>query len=94
VLTGPDYERALGELLELDDTVRGTIEHLKQIGELSNTLVLVTADHGHGFDVMGSVDTKYLNAQDDQRKKRNAVGVYQYSGQSQYALSGNLTYTE
>jgi alkaline phosphatase len=43
-----DYERALGELLELDDTVKGTIAHLKAIGEYKETLILVTADHGHG----------------------------------------------
>jgi len=54
----------------------------------------VTADHGHGFDVMGSVDTKYLNAQEDDRKKREAIGVYQNSGESQYINTGNLTYTE
>jgi alkaline phosphatase len=47
-----------------------------------------------GFDVMGSVDTKYLKAQDNQRAKRNAVGVYQNSGLSQYAMTGNLTYSE
>jgi alkaline phosphatase len=46
---------------------------------------------GHGFDVTGGVDTKYLKAQTDQRKKRNAVGVYQNSGLSQY-VKGNLTY--
>jgi arylsulfatase A-like enzyme len=45
-----DYERALGELLELDDTIRATIAHLKAIGQLNDTLILVTADHGHGFD--------------------------------------------
>ena len=89
-----ECQRALGELLELDDTVTQSIEHLKKIGELNNTLILVTADHGHGFDVMGSVDTKYLNAQTDQRKKRNAVGVYQNSGLSQYAMTGNLSYNE
>jgi alkaline phosphatase len=47
---------------------------------------------GHGFDVTGSVDTKYLNEADSPRKKRNAVGVYQNSGLSQYVNSGNLTY--
>lgn len=89
-----DYDRALGELLELDDTVKATVAHLKTLDTLKETLILVTADHGHGFDVMGSVDTKYLNTQSTDRKKRNAVGVYQNSGQSQYVLTGNLTYSE
>jgi alkaline phosphatase len=61
-----DYDRALGELLELDDTIRQTIDRarsrrfgvrgltykqtdLKKIGEYENTLIVVTADHGHGF---------------------------------------------
>ncbi|ODH44792.1 hypothetical protein ACO22_00693 [Paracoccidioides brasiliensis] len=81
-----DYDRALGELLELDDTVRATIDKLRMLNQLEKTLILVTADHGHGFDVMGSVDTKYLNAQKTDRKKREAVGVYQMSGLSQYTV--------
>jgi alkaline phosphatase len=89
-----DYERALGELLELDDTIRATIAHLKSLNVFKETLVLVTADHGHGFDVFGSYDTQYAKAQTDPRKKRDAVGVYQNSGLSQYANTGNLTYSE
>ncbi|KAI1481829.1 alkaline phosphatase-like protein [Daldinia eschscholtzii] len=81
-----DYDRALGDLLELDDTVRATINHLKEIGELENTLVLVTADHGHGFDVFGGVDTKYLSAQENDRDKRRAVGIYEQAGLSQYTV--------
>ncbi|KAJ8472613.1 hypothetical protein ONZ45_g16588 [Pleurotus djamor] len=81
-----DYDRALGELLELDDTIRATIAHLKEIGELENTLIVVTADHGHGFDVYGSVDTKYMEAQTDPRKKRDAVGIYEWSGLSGYTV--------
>ncbi|KAF2226605.1 alkaline phosphatase [Elsinoe ampelina] len=89
-----DYDRALGELLELDDTIRASIEHLDEIGELENTMIIVTADHGHGFDVYGSADTKYLNQASGDRNKRNAIGVYESSGLSQYQLSGNLTYTD
>lgn len=91
-----DYDRSLGELLELDDTVRATIEKLASLGQLEDTLVIVTADHGHGFDVTGSVDTKYLNAQTDDRAKRNAIGVYENSGLSQYTMGGPsaLRYSE
>jgi alkaline phosphatase len=81
-----DYDRALGDLLELDDTVQATIAKLKVLDELDNTLIVVTADHGHGFDVFGNADTKYLAAQKTDRKKRDAIGVYQNSGLSQYTV--------
>ncbi|ORY72084.1 alkaline phosphatase [Pseudomassariella vexata] len=81
-----DYDRALGDLLELDDTIRATVSHLKALGELENTLIVVTSDHGHGFDVFGGVDTKYLSEQKTGREKRKAVGVYQNSGLSQYTV--------
>lgn len=81
-----DYDRALGDLLELDDTVSATIAKLTALGELQNTLILVTADHGHGFDVFGSADTQYLRAQSNDRSKRNAIGTYQNSGLSQYTV--------
>ncbi|KAI1913592.1 hypothetical protein LOZ53_005326 [Ophidiomyces ophidiicola] len=91
-----DYDRALGELLEFDDTIKATIEKLRAMGELENTLIVVTADHGHGFDVTGGVDTKYLDAQDTDRKKRNAIGTYEKSGLSQYTVQTNtsLKYSE
>ena len=89
-----DYDRALGELLELDDTIKASIAHLTALGVLNETLIVVTADHGHGFDVFGSVDTKYLNAQTDDRSKRNAIGTYQNSGESQYINTGNLRYSD
>ncbi|KAH3920868.1 alkaline phosphatase [Parastagonospora nodorum] len=89
-----DYDRALGELLELDDTIKATIAHLNSTDCLKETLILVTADHGHGFDVMGSVDTHYLAAQNVDRKKRDAIGTYEQSGLSQYINTGNLTYTD
>ena len=103
-----DYERALGELLELDDTIRATFKHLERKGILDETLIIVTADHGiftyplsdtanrpagHGFDVTGSVDTKYLRSQTSDSAKCNAVGTYRESGLSQYITHGNLTYS-
>jgi alkaline phosphatase len=45
--------------------------------DFKETLLLVIADHGHGFDAMGSVDTKYLAAQNVDCKKRDAVSTYQ-----------------
>ncbi|KAL4897374.1 alkaline-phosphatase-like protein [Aspergillus ambiguus] len=91
-----DYDRSLGELLELDDTVRATMEKLQALGELEDTLIVVTADHGHGFDVTGSVDTEYLNAHEDDRDKRRAIGNYENSGLSQYTVGGAnaLRYSE
>ena len=86
-----DYDRALGDLLELDNTVNAALEKLKALGTDKETLVLVTADHGHGFDVAGSVDTKYLEAQGTDRKKRDAIGTYAESGLSQYTIAGNAS---
>jgi alkaline phosphatase len=82
-----DYDRALGDLLELDDTITATIAKLTALGELDNTLIIVTADHGHGFDVFGSADTQYLSSQSNDRDKRNAIGVYREAGLSQYTVT-------
>ncbi|KAL9034588.1 MAG: hypothetical protein Q9180_005320 [Flavoplaca navasiana] len=84
-----DYDRALGDVLELDDTVKNTFAKLQELGSDKETLVLVTADHGHGFDVAGSVDTQYLDAQETDREKRNAIGIYEEAGLSQYVIPGD-----
>lgn len=81
-----DYDRALGDLLELDDTVKATVAKLTEMGILEETLIVVSADHGHGFDVFGSADTKYMDSKTTDREKRSAVGVYERSGMSQYQV--------
>lgn len=89
-----DYHRALGDLLELDDTINATIALLEEMGILDETLVLVTADHGHGFDVWGSADTSYLAAQKNDRDKRDAIGTYGNSGLSQYqVVNASISYS-
>ena len=82
-----DYDRALGDLLELDSTISATMRHLQALGIADDTLIVTTADHGHGFDVFGSADTQYLAAQTGDRAKRGAIGTYQNSGLSQYIAS-------
>ena len=75
-----DYPRAIGEFLELDHTINSTYKVLQRLGIENDTLIVVTADHAHGFDIFGSVDTLFLTNQTDARSKRNAVGPYERSG--------------
>jgi alkaline phosphatase len=81
-----DYDRSLGELLELDDTVKATLAWLEEHGLAEDTQVIVTADHGHGFDVAGNVDTQWMNDAEEPREKRSAIGVYEQSGLSGYQI--------
>ncbi|KAG0339284.1 hypothetical protein BG004_006886, partial [Podila humilis] len=81
-----DYDRALGDLLELDVTIGKTKEWLKKRGLEKDTLILVTADHAHSFDVYGSVDTQYFNSfgTSDNEDKKNSIGTYELSGWPSY----------
>lgn len=52
-----DVPRLLSDLIELDNTVGKVREWATKRGQ-DDTLIIATADHGHGFDVFGTVDTK------------------------------------
>ncbi|KAG0082403.1 hypothetical protein BGZ92_011779 [Podila epicladia] len=81
-----DYDRALADLLELDNTIGKTKEWLKKHGLDKDTLILVTADHAHSFDVYGSVDTQYFNSfsASEEPEKKNSIGTYENSGWPSY----------
>ncbi|GAA5816809.1 hypothetical protein MFLAVUS_010343 [Mucor flavus] len=75
-----DFSRAYAELIELDVTIKNTIKWLKKNGEYEDTLILVTADHSHSYDVYGSVDSNYIMTHDDANDMRNAIGTSSHSG--------------
>lgn len=75
-----DFPRAWAELIEMDVTIKNTIAWLKKNGEYEDTLILLTADHAHSFDVWGSVDSDYIMSHDDASDMRNAIGVSSQAG--------------
>lgn len=55
-----DVPRLLSDLIELDNTVGKVMKWAKKHGD--DTLIIATADHAHGFDVFGTVDTAVWDA--------------------------------
>lgn len=73
-----DQERALSDLIELDNAVAAAIEWAAV--NAPDTLIVVTADHGHGYEVYGTVDVEMFNAAEDDAGKRKAIRVYDAAG--------------
>lgn len=73
-----DQERALSDLIEFDNAVAAAIEWAAV--NAPDTLIIATADHGHGYEVYGTVDTEMFNAATDDAGKRAAIRVYDRAG--------------
>ncbi|MFN3979916.1 MAG: alkaline phosphatase [Caldilinea sp.] len=73
-----DQERALSDLIEMDNAVAAAIEWAAI--NAPDTLIVVTADHGHGYEVYGTVDVEMFNAAADDASKRKAIRVYDAAG--------------
>ncbi|KAI0225964.1 hypothetical protein L0F63_005878 [Massospora cicadina] len=76
-----DYHRSLVDIIEFDLAVKAAVDFAKKVDP--STLIVVTADHGHGFDVYGSVDTQLFN-QPNHLLQRQAIGVYEDAGWPDY----------
>lgn len=80
-----DNERAIDELIDMDNAIGVALQYARAH---KDTLVLVTSDHGHGFDVVGTVDTLIFDSKDSQttlpedkkRVRASAVGIYNKAG--------------
>lgn len=49
-------------------------------GEYEDTLILVTADHAHSFDVWGTIDQNYIRNHNSNGEMRNSIGTYARAG--------------
>ena len=77
-----DQERALSDLIEFDHAIGAAIAWASE--NAPNTLIVVTADHGHGYDVYGTVDVAEFNAATTNEERRDAIGVYNAAGYPTY----------
>ncbi len=78
-----DFDRAVADAIEFDRAIAAAAEWAAE--NAPDTLIIVTADHAHGFDVYGIVDVEAFNAAEDDAGRRNAIGIYNYAGFPDYA---------
>lgn len=91
-----DFHRSLVEIIEFDNAIKAAVEWARKNDP--STLIVITADHGHGFDVFGSVDTKVFNEATNKDEhylaKRNAIGTYEDAGWPDYVDLDNDGYPD
>jgi alkaline phosphatase len=73
-----DYDRGLADMIEFDRAVAAAVEWAA--ANAPDTLIIVTSDHAHSYDVYGTVDVEEFNAAETDADRRNAIGVYQDAG--------------
>jgi alkaline phosphatase len=77
-----DQERGLSDLIEFDNAVGAAVEWVQ--ANAPDTLIVITADHGHGYDVYGTVDLEAFNAATTNEERRDAIGTYNAAGFPNY----------
>lgn len=77
-----DQERALSDLIEFDQSIAAAAAWVAE--NAPDTLIVVTADHGHGYDVYGTVNLDVFNEGADDTERRAGVRVYAAAGYPNY----------
>lgn len=73
-----DWDRAMADTIEFDRAIAAAVEWAEE--NAPDTLIIVTSDHAHGYDVYGTVDTEAFNAGVSDFQKRNAINIYSNAG--------------
>jgi alkaline phosphatase len=70
-----DFDRALAEVIEFDRAIAAAAEWAA--ANAPDTLIIVTSDHAHSYDVYGTVDVEAFNTADTEYEKLGAIRLYQ-----------------
>ncbi|MBX3029656.1 MAG: alkaline phosphatase [Chloroflexi bacterium] len=73
-----DVDRMVGDIIEFDDAIDAAVRWAA--ANAPDTLIVITADHGHGFETFGTVDVEAFNAAADIPGKLDAIGLYADAG--------------
>lgn len=73
-----DFDRALADMISMDRAIAAAVDWAEE--HAPETLIIVTSDHAHSYDVYGTVDTEVFNAAEDDAGKRAAIGIYSGAG--------------
>lgn len=77
-----DFERTVADAIEFERAVAAA--HAWAQENAPDTLIIVTADHGFGFDVYGTVDVAAFNAAETDFDRRSAINVDEDAGVPAY----------
>jgi alkaline phosphatase len=77
-----DQERALSDLIEFDQAIEAAAAWVAE--NAPDTLIVVTSDHGHGYEVFGTVDVETFNTGETDEERREAIRVYNAAGYPDY----------
>jgi alkaline phosphatase len=73
-----DFDRALAEVIEFDRAIAAAVEWAAV--NAPDTLIIVTSDHAHGYEVYGTVNVEAFNEADTEYEKLGAIGMYGNAG--------------